>query len=655
MIYIDFETRSRCDIGDTGAWRYAEDPSTEVLCMAFAVNDLPVEIWYPGEDMPKDLKYYIEYGFKVEAHNAFFERAIWRNIMVPKFGWPDIPDVQWACSAAKAATHALPRSLGGVGAALHLAVVKNEDGKRVMMKLARPRKATKKDSSEWHNDSQSFRELYDYCQADVAAERAIDKKLRDLTPTERDIWLLDQRINERGIRVDMPAIKAALSIIGEYTGRKRTEFMRLTGIDSPTKLDQFKEWLKARGVPLTSLNKNDVSELLEKNKNLPQQVKDALRVRQELGKSSTAKYAAVAESVCRDGKLRDLLMYHGASTGRWTGKLVQPQNFPKNTFKGNFEQYFEILKRGELDTFEMCYADPMATLSATIRGIFIPSENHVFFGGDYSAIEARVLFWLASESKGLNMFRLGQDIYKDLATSIYNKPFESITKEERDLGKRGVLGCGYGMGAEKFKATCWDFARVEITEELSERVVHAYRTKYRPVVVMWQLQEMAAKQAMETKKTVRCGKVLWGVHDGFLFCRLPSGRCLAYPEPKIELVKTSWGEMKPSITFMGVNPKTKQWERGSTYGGKIVENITQAVARDLMAEAMLRCEAAGFKVVLTVHDELLTEANTNGKEIPKLTMDITLKTFEALMAKLPAWADGIPVKAEGWYGGRYTK
>lgn len=650
MIFFDFETRSKCIIQDTGAWRYSIDESTDVLCMAYAIDDGPVEIWIPGEAIPFSVDQLSHQTF--EAHWSFFERAIWRNVMVKKYGWPDIPDEKWRCSASTAAYHALPRSLAQIGAALNLPHQKDMGAKRVMMRLSRPMAPTGPDDPclLWNDKAADFRVLYQYCKDDVEAERAIHRRLRPLPASELAIWHLDQKINERGIRVDVPAVKAALALMEEYQTRLKAEFKALTGLESPTLIAQTRAWLEGKGCKMASLDKNAVLTVMEADpRPHAPEVYRALEIRQALGKTSTAKYQAILESVCPDERVRGLLVYHGAGTGRWAGELVQPQNFPKNTFKGSLEKYYEFLKRADLATFEMCYP-VMETLSSTIRGVFIPAEGHTFFGGDYAAIEARVLFWLASESRGLQMFRDGGDIYKDMATTIYGVPLESVTKEQRELGKQGILGCGFGMGWEKFIVTCWTKARIRLDEELSKRTVNAYRTKYRTVAVFWQLQELAAKQAIETKKPVRCGKVLWAVHDGFLFCRLPSGRCLAYYDPKIEPVQTSWGEMRPAVTYMDMNSQTKQWERQSTYGGKLAENITQAVARDIMAEAMLRVEAAGFKMALTVHDELLSE-----RFVGKSCMNEIQRQFQELMVTPPAWAVGLPIRAEAWHGRRYTK
>jgi DNA polymerase len=638
VIYIDFETRSTVDLKRCGAWKYAADPSSDVLCLTYAIKDLPVSIWYPGEDMPKDLKYYINYGFPVESHNSFFERAIWRNIMVPRYGWIDIPDDQWRCSASRAAALALPRSLEMVGQALSLPIQKSQEGKRIMMKLSHPNA-----KGAWCGTSEDFRALYAYCKQDVAAERCLSKKIPQLISNELKVWQLDQKINERGIRVDREAVHASLKLLKAYTERLGAEFREITGggIDSPTQRDKTLSWLKNEGLEMEGLTKNQVLDAIGgKNGKNTEKTQRVLEIRQAISKTSTAKYQAILDGTCLDGRLRDLLMYHGASTGRWTGKAIQPQNLPKNTEKIDLDKFFRILKWEDLEAFELCYPDVMKALSSTIRGVFIPSAGKTFFGGDFAAIEARVLFWLAGESKGLEMFRKGDDLYKDLAATIYMVSAKDVTKEQREMGKRGILGAGYGLGAKKFLETTKAFARMDITEELAVRVIDAYRTKYSKVVAYWYDQENKAKEAIDTKKTV--GN--WSLKDGYLFYTLPSGRRLAYYAPKIEVCNTPWGDTKPTITFMAVNAVTKQWERDRTYGGKIVENITSAVARDLLAEAMLRLEAAGYEVVLSVHDEILCE-KVKG----------SVSDFISHMTTLPAWAKGLPVKAEGWCGYRYSK
>lgn len=644
MIYIDFETRSKVDIRKAGAWRYAEDASTSVLCLAFAVKDGPVQLWIPGEDIPGDLRYYIEYGFRVEAHNAFFERAIWRNIMTKEpYRWLDIPDDQWACSASLAASHALPRALEDACVALNLQEKKDPEGRRIMMKMARPRKPSKNDLSEWNTKPEDFRKLYNYCIQDVKAERGIGHALRPLNDIERQVWLLDQKINERGIRVDMEAVEAAIEMAENYKEKENAKVSLLTN-GAVTKISQTSrllKWLQDKGLEIPDLTKATVKEFLTSGVDNP--MGPVLKVRQELSMTSVAKYEAIKKAVCSDGRLRDLLMYHGASTGRWTGKLVQPHNFPKNKFEGDLDEYFEHLKDHRFFP-ENSSNGLMKTLSQTIRGVFIPSEGKTFYGGDFAGIEARVLLWLAGDEHALQGFREGKDIYVELAKTIYGK--KEINADERALGKVGILGAGYGMGKDKFAVTCASWG-LSVNRENSDKAIDAYRSKYSSVVQLWNAMDSAAKQAVESGKTIKCGKVLWGMSRGFLFCRLPSGRCLAYYQPVIMPLDTPWGEKRPTLTYMSVNSVTRKWERTKTYGGKIVENITQAIARDLMAESMLRLEEGGYDIVLTVHDEIISEMD--------LKYEAISRPFSVIMAETPEWAKGLPVEVEGWSGKRYLK
>lgn len=653
MIYIDFETRSKADITKEGAWRYAEDPSTEPLCLAFAVMGAPVDLWVPGEVFPRDLAYYIDQGQLVEAHNAFFERAIWRNIMVPQYGWPDIPDAQWACSASRVAAHAIPRALDKAGAALGLAIQKDQEGKRIMMKLTRPRKPTKNNSNVWHEDHADYRKLYNYCVDDIKAERALSNRIRPLSDFERQVWLLDQKINERGVRVDLEAVEAAMVIADQYKGKLNRELERLTRgeVVSASQNIRLLDWLEGQGLDMDDLTKASVIEALE---NVTKTMDDiqalqnkikivrVLEIRQQYAKTSTAKYAKIRKMVCKDGTLKDLYLYHGAGTGRWTGKGVQPQNLPRNKFKGDLETAYEILKQRDPEAFEMGYPDVLDTLSSLIRGCFIPSEGKTFYGGDYAAIETRVLFWLAGEEKGLKLFHKGKDLYVDMAKTIYEK--EGISKDERTLGKQAMLGAGYQMGHKKFRETC-AFHGIVISEDLAQKAIQTYRNKYDIVVRFWNDQEWAAKEAVVTGWPVRSGKVLWKKNKGFLYCRLPSGRCLAYYDPRVELVDTPRGQQKEGVTYMHVNSMTKQWERTKTYGGKLVENITQAVARDLMVYAMLNLDKAGYEVVMHTHDEIITEIDERG----------SVRRFGNLMAQLPNWGAGIPMNVDGWKGKRYLK
>lgn len=667
MIHIDFETRSKVDLKKSGAWRYAEDPSTNVLCMAYQHENGEVNLWTPQTDylfntQENFLAWSTDQIFI--AHNAGFERAIYENILVKRYGFPELSGGQWRCSAAKAAAHAIPRALSDACGALALPMQKDSAGRATMMKLAKPRKPTKENKAEWHTDPKDFQILYDYCMQDIRAEVGLYKRLPDLIEEEQKIWVLDQEINVRGIHVDMETVEAAIVLIEEYNKELTEELNILTDqiVGSADERDKIMQWCAINGLEFSNLQKGTVVDALAGD--LPDHVKNkpavrrVLEIRQQLGKTSTAKYQAIKDAVCSDGRLRDLLLYHGASTGRWAGKGPQPQNLPINRLIKNIDEAIALVRRRNLEEFRFCYEDPMEALSCLLRPMFMAAPGRILVGGDYSQIEVRVLFWLAGEEPGLNMFRKGEDLYVDLAKKIYRT--EKIDKEKRELGKRGILGCGYGMGAKKFIDTCI-FYGLQIPADLYTitedgkgnksytcKVIEVYREEYRSVVKFWNDQESAAIEAVKRGTLVTAGKIKWKTANGFLYCRLPSGRCLAYCHPKIEMVETPWGAKKEALTFMSVNPKTKHWSRGSTYGGALAENITQAVARDIMADAMLRAERNGYEMKLTVHDEMIAELEEN--PTPE-----RYHNFGCLMCDIPKWAEGLPIKAETWKGVRYSK
>jgi len=636
LIVIDFETRSNANLKKTGAWRYGEDPSTEVLCLGYCVENEPPQLWIPGEEMPEVFSNPQSQNFI--AHNVLFEKAIWRNVMVKDHGWPDIPEENWTCSAAMAAALALPRSLKDAGFVMGLDKQKNEAGHRMMLKLCKP----KIGQTKWDTKPEDFKTLFEYCLDDIHAGRELYLKLRELSDSEREIWQLDQKMNLRGVHIDRDLVEAAVGLSSEYVDRLNKKLTILTrgAVKKASEIAKMTDWINTQKVSLKSIAKEPLADAL-KSDDLPPQVREVLQIRQDIGRTSTAKYSTILEALCSDGRLRNLLVYHGASTGRWAGQGVQPQNFPKR-YDGDAEQCIRILKKRDLEGFQLCYPNVMETLSQILRGVFVATPGKTLYGGDYNAIEARVLLWLAGDHKGVELFRQNKDIYVDLAKTIYER--EGIDKAQRELGKRGILGCGYGMGWEKFIETCKTYGDLVIEKSLAERVIKAYRSKYYAVCRFWWDQEAAAIEAVRTKRVVKKGMITWGVTQGFLFCKLPSGRVLAYFRPRLQNVLTPWGEDKIALTYRTINAKTKKWERVSTYGGKIAENITQAVARDLIAFALLKAEDYGYEVLLSIHDEILAESTGAGK-----------LCFQAIMESLPPWAEGLPIKAEIWSGTRYMK
>lgn len=653
MIHLDFETRSRCEIWDAGAWVYSQHPSTEILCLAYAIDAGPVTILTYDQvinsihfGLPcEDLIEAIQKGSLLCAHNALFEQSIWRNIMVPVYGLPPVPIKQWRCTAAKAAARSLPRSLRDVGRALNAPILKSDGGYRTMIKLCKP-----KPNGEWHESEEDMQKLYEYCAQDVEAERCIDQMLPDLTPTEQNIWFLDQLINMRGIYVDKPAIQAAISVSESYAVSVKALVEDVSGgqLDGVSRRMAVLEWCRSQGVTINGYTKSDVKSVLE-NPDLPEAVRTVLEAKLQLGKTSVTKYATMRDSMSDDNRIRDLFIYHGASTGRWAGKLIQIQNLPKGTVKDT-DTAIDIMKQSTPEEFEIFYPDVMDALSSCIRGMIIAAPGHQLMVADYAAIEARVVMWLAGEEYGLTQFRdfdagIGEEPYIIMAKSIYNRSDISKKGIERQLGKTAILGCGFGMGDVKFLATCHAWG-IPIPADLAKKSVETYRSIYPRVRTSWFSQEAAAIQAVQTSQSVNCGRVQWQLSGDALLCRLPSGRSLVYNNPSLEYVVTPWKESKLALHFMGVNGVTKKWEKEHTYGGKLVENITQAVARDIMANAMFRCEKKGYSVAFSVHDEIVSEVPEGYGSIQE---------FEQHLCTLPVWAEGCPIMAKGFITKRYRK
>ena len=628
-IYLDFESRSKVDIWQVGAYAYSVHPSTEVLCLAYAIDNEPVEIIKKDElglIPPFDIKDNI-----FIAHSALFEQCIWQNIMVAKWGWPRIPIKQWRCSMSKALASAYPQSLANAGKALNTKHQKSTTGHTLMLKMSKPNA-----KGEWCNEQKDFEALYQYCIDDVAAERELDKCLPDLIPAEQTLWFLDQLINQRGIAIDIAAVKIALQFIDEYSRRLNNLVYSESGfvLDRVTRRQAVLDWCRTQGVDITSYTKSEVSKILQSD-TLPEKVREILEAKLQLGKTSVAKYQALENATTSDGRLRDTLIYHGASTGRWTGKLFQLHNLPKSSI-ANTDKAIEFLKESTLEEFELFYPDVMGTLSSCIRGMIISAPGKELFVGDFSAIEARVVLWLAGEH-----FKEG--IYEDMARRIYG--VSKVSKEQRELGKRAILGCGFGMGAPKFQATCATWG-APISIELAEKAVKTYRETYLKVKQMWYEQENAAIEAIKKRSAILTCHTEWSFYQSKnLTCRLPSGRCLTYPEATLEYHTTPYGDRKLTLCYMAVDSKNR-WSKERSYGGKLVENITQAVARDILAQAMLRLEKNGFPVIFSVHDEVVCEVLEHTQSLDK---------FCEILCKMPDWSAELPIKAECWRDSRYKK
>lgn len=637
-INLDFETYSECDIRRAGAWAYSAHPSTRVICMAFAVDAGAPEVLTEDElgTMPDIFN---DPRAEFHAWNSFFEFAIWSNVL----GWRLPPLERWYDTAAAAAACALPRSLGECGAVLDLPddMAKQKRGRYLIQRLSKPQR----DGARCR-DPELLSEMYEYCQRDVIAEREIGRKIPPLSEKERRVWLLDQEINTRGVFVDRQGVKTAIEILKGATERLEGRVVEVSDgeLTNVRQIQRVATFCESRGVRLESLTKQHVAETLTRD-DLPPEVRGVLELRQQLGQSSTAKFEALNNLIQHvdDDRARGLLRYHGASTGRWSGNNFQPQNLPRGEFNDiTAEDYRDERPAEALDWLEALYGCPMSALSSSIRSVISAPSGRRLIVADYSAIEARVLPWLAGQSDVLDVFRGHGKIYEYTASQIYRKPIEAVTKEERFVGKVATLALGYQGGAKAFRAMAEGYG-VDIPDELAETVKHDWRHANRNVVAYWYAVERAAVDAVNNPGEVfRCRSIAFKRSGDFLMLRLPSQRLLRYYRP--ELREGKFG--REQVCFEGRDSVTGKWRRQFTYGGKLVENITQATARDIMVGGMFAVARAGYDIVLTVHDELIAEADEGFG---------TAEEVERLMCDAPDWARGLPLRAEGFEAKRYRK
>jgi DNA polymerase bacteriophage-type len=678
-ITIDFETRSEADIMNVGAYAYAIHPSTEVLMIAYKIPGREAVLWTRTEDEPPyELFEAIQDEFDnyfIEAHNSFFELMIWQNVCVKKMGWPPLPLDRLRCSAAKAAAHTMPRALEDAALAMRLVQKKDKRGKRLIKLLCQPQKPTKADPRVWINEDQTepvkfakdefytpaelFEMLGEYCLQDVETEEELSANLDDLPPDERKIWLMDQGINLRGFYCDIPLAKNANQVLEVLQGDINNEIQELTDgfVDSPTKRDAILLYCDLAGYKLDGLTKDHVEKALQRE-DWPKDVGRLLKLRQLGGGTATKKFTKFIEMADDEQIIKGTLMYHGASTGRWTGKGVQTQNLPRGIFT-NIEEITEcidLVNNHDLKGLRDKYENPIEAIASCIRSVITARPGYELFVADYSAIEARVLVWIAGDKNALSIFHRGEDIYLDMAYDIFSITAEQYQELDdynkwyyRFVGKQAILGLGYQMGHPRFKKEALKQASMDLDLEFCEEVVSTYREKYHKVKKLWDECNNAAIKAVAEKRgrkrAVKVGKIKYYRKKNFLCCELPSGRCLHFHRPRVE--EYEWNGMpKKKLTYWGVDPYTKKYGKLDTYGGSLVESICQGTARDIMSYAALEVEKAGYRILTSVHDELVSERKAG---------EGCVEEYEQLLCTLPAWADGCPIDAEGWTGRRYKK
>tara|TARA_R110000744_G_scaffold83776_1_gene164001 strand:- start:481 stop:2388 length:1908 start_codon:yes stop_codon:yes gene_type:complete len=628
----DFETRSAIDLPKRGVHIYAADKTTDVWCFAYAINDEPVDIWKKDEAIPKRVEAHIKSGGIFKAWNASFELAIWNSIMSTRYGWPVLKVEQCRCSMAAAGAMSLPLSLDKASKALSLADEKDAEGYRLMLRMSKPRRISDVGDIVWWTAPTRLAKLYEYCKQDVEVERSVDKKTRPLKDSEQEIWVLDQKINNRGVPVDMESVEAAIKWCDKERTRLNDEMAKVTNYQVRDCSDVSK-LQKFAGV--TSVAKGELSGHILDAKG---DILKALELRRDFAKTSTKKLDAFERGTMPDGRMRGIFQFYGApSTGRWAGRRVQPQNFPRPTCS-----QAEIERR--IDEMDMV---SLQGVSDCLRGMIAAPKGQELICSDFASIEARVLPWMAGQQDVLEVFKSGGDLYKHAATGIYNVDYDNVTKDQRQIGKVAVLALGYGGSKGAFNSMAKGYG-VEMNAKQVEGIVSSYRQANDKIVNWWWGLDRAARSAIENHKNggkkINIGQTIFRYTKGHLWLKLPSGRLMCFPRAKIEDVTKPWG-VSEGITYVGENSYSRKLERLNTYGGKLAENIVQAIARDLLAEAMLRVENAGYEICAHIHDEIVAIMPEGG----------SLKEFETLMAEQPVWAKGLPLDAEGWVGRRYRK
>lgn len=684
---LDFETASACELKKAGAWVYAEHPSTEIICLAYTIDgNKPVVTYGDGlQYFPDNVtrpvdtleKAVADPGVIFIAHNALFEKRIWREIMVKQYGWPDIPDDRWHDSMASCAMKGLPLSLDRASAVLRLAVQKDTEGRKITLAFSKTNR-----KGYYERDPVKLKRAYSYCIEDVRGELELHRRVRGLGEAERRVWLLDQKINARGVRLDMEFVEKAQAVCDQATLPLRKEFEKLTGIEK-TGSPKFLEWLQAQGANIPNLQKETISKYLgvtndEEDEDslagdeedseasdgellLPDHCRRPLEIRRILGSASIKKLVAMRACVAVDGRAHGLLQYHGAGPGRWAGRLLQPQNFPRPTLKfftgfkddgaeewegHKPEELVAAIKSGDAERVRREFGEPIEAVANGLRHALIASPGNLLEVGDFAQIEARIVLALAGQHDKTALMAAGQNPYVPMAEEIFHRPInKKVDVFEYTIGKNTILGCGFQMGAATFQRR---YCPKE-TIEFAQRAITAYRKGFAPMVPkVWYGLEDASACAVHERRACEIYGVTYKLEDGWLTARLPSGRRLWYYNPQPEMLQAPWNpaELKRGWSYWCW--KGGKWIKRYAYGGLLTENVVQALARDLLVNAMFNCEAAAHPIILTVHDEVINE-------VPDYLADA--KLLDELMTDMPSWARSIqvPLQTDCWTGERYKK
>ena len=640
---IDIETYSSANLAKCGVYKYVESPDFEILLFGYSVDGGPVQVidLASGETIPKEIiDVLTDENVTKWAFNANFERVClsrYLNYPIGKYLKPS----SWKCSMVWAATMGLPLSLEGVGSVLGLEKQKLTEGKDLIKYFCQPCSPTKANEHRTRNypyhAPDKWLSFKQYNIRDVEVEMSVQAKLANF-PVPDNVWKeyhLDQEINDRGVALDMVLVQKAIDMDSHSRSELTEAIKNLTGLDNPNSVQQMKQWLSKNGLETETLDKKTVLKLIQ---TAPPELRDVLSLRQQLAKSSVKKYQAMKNAVCSDGRARGMFQFYGANrTGRWAGRIIQLQNLPQNHLP-DLEQARALVKIGDIEAVELLYEDVPDTLSQLIRTAFIPNEGAKFIVADFSAIEARIIAWLAGEKWREDVFAKGGDIYCASASQMFKVPVEKhgINSHLRQKGKISELALGYGGSVGALKAM--GALDMGLTEDELPSLVDAWRQSNPNIVRFWWDVDRAAMEAIRNKHTNETHGIVFSCRSGMLFITLPSGRKLSYVKPRI-------GENKfggQCITYEGIGT-TKKWERLSSYGPKLVENIVQATARDILCYAMQTLQ--NRSIVMHIHDEIVIEAD---KRLP-------LNVVCEKMSRVPPWADGLLLGSDGYETSFYCK
>lgn len=641
---IDIETYSSYDLKTCGVYRYVEAPDWAILLFGYAVDGGPVQCvdLASDESLPEDVRAALTDPAVVKtAYNAAFER-----VNLGKYLGQRLDPAQWRCTMVRAARLGLPLPLGQCGEVLHLEAGKMKEGAALIRYFSIPGKNGRHYPADAPDRWATFKA---YNIRDVEVEQAILTKVRrlEVPAFEDELYTADQEINDRGVLIDRQLVANAERFDTEYKAILAHQAKTLTGLDNPNSPAQLKRYLAdMTGSEVETLNKKVLADLKDQLAEYPD-AQELIELRQDMAKTSSKKYTAMLKCVCEDGRIHGLLQFYGAArTGRWAGRLVQVQNLPQNHLV-SLDYARSLVKRGDLEEFTDNYSNPTHVLSELIRTSFIAAPGHTFHVCDFSAIEARVIAWLAGENWVLDVFREGGDIYCRTASKMFGVPVEKhgANAELRQKGKIAVLALGYGGGVSALEAM--GGARLGLSEDEEKEIVKLWRGSNDNIVKLWATLEAAAVKAIRTGEDVRVNRgIVVGRKWGMLTITLPSGRTLCYPRVSIGIERNDgWRGDHEIIEYEGTNQTTKKWGKIRTYGGKLTENVVQAIARDILGIVILRAREAGLSVVFHIHDEIIVEAAPGQ----------TLEQVEALFSKPISWCTDLPLKGAGYTTPYYLK